>query len=564
VLVEKAISSFKKVIPIVCGITDQGFYCDFIAYEWLKEDDAIFIEKWIQEHGSNITVKFLDSESEDILKKERSKLFEIYGDIKVKGLSVNDYSSLVKGLWNFDLNVQQVVVKITNISAHNPSPNIRLLRVSGIAFCSKEELESYLNYMEEIVKRDHRILGRKLDLYSFHEEAGIGLVLFHPKGMIIRQELINMMSEVNRNLNYMEVYTPHVYRAELWKISGHYEHYRDKMLLFPVKDEEYGVKPMNCPGHILIYKTSLKSYRDLPFKLSEFGTVYRWEQEGELYGLLRLRGFTQDDGHAFLREDQVKDEVKNILNEVLRILSVFGFKRDDVRISLSTRPLHSIGTDEQWSKAERALKEALDEIKMNYEIKEGEGAFYGPKIDVDFRDSLGRWWQCSTIQVDFALPERFDLYYIDQDNKPKRPVMVHRAILGSIERFMAIIIENFGGKLPTWLSPIQVIVIPITNAQNEYALKVAQLIKSRNIRVTVDLSPDTLGKKIKNSYEQGIPYLIIVGKKEAESNTISVRSRGGKEIRNVDINKFIELITEEITTRSLTLHAMDSLIGNIS
>lgn len=563
-MVEKAVSSFKKVIPIVCGVTNQGFYCDFIAYEWLKEDDALFIEKWVQEHGSNITVELLDSEHEESLKRDRSKLFEIYGDIKVRGVSVNGYSSLVKGLLDFDFSVGQVVVKITNISAHNPSPDVRLLRVSGIAFSSREELENYLKYMEEIARRDHRVLGRKLDLYSFHEEAGIGLVLFHPKGMIIRQELINLMSEVNRNLNYMEVYTPHVYRAELWKISGHYEHYRDKMLLFPVKDEEYGVKPMNCPGHILIYKSSLKSYRDLPFKLSEFGTVYRWEQEGELYGLLRLRGFTQDDGHAFLREDQVKDEVKSILNEVLRILSLFGFKRDDVKVSLSTRPLHSIGTDEQWSKAERALKEALEEINMNYEVKEGEGAFYGPKIDVDFRDSLGRWWQCSTIQVDFALPERFDLYYIDQDNKPKRPVMVHRAILGSIERFMAIIIENFGGKLPTWLSPIQVIVIPITNAQNEYALKVAQLIKSKNIRVIVDLSSDTLNKKIKNSYDQGIPYLVIVGKKEEESNTISIRSRGGKEVRNVNINQFIELITEEITTRSLTLHAIDVLMKSVT
>lgn len=546
---------------MVCGVTEHGFYCDFIAYEWLKEDDAVLIEKWVEEHGSIINVNMLSPDHENDLKKERYKLFELYGNINVRALSVNGHSSLVKGTWNFDSNIQQVVVKITNISAHNPNPEVRLLRVSGIAFSSKEELKNYLNYMEEIAKRDHRVLGRKLDLYSFHEEAGIGLVLFHPRGMIIRQELINMMTEVNKNLNYMEVYTPHVYRAELWKISGHYEHYRDKMLLFPVKDEEYGVKPMNCPGHILIYKSSLRSYRDLPFKLSEFGTVYRWEQEGELYGLLRLRGFTQDDGHAFLREDQVKDEVKNILNEVLRILGLFGFKKDDVKVSLSTRPAHSIGTDEQWNKAEKALKEALDEIKMTYEIKEGEGAFYGPKIDVDFRDSLGRWWQCSTIQVDFALPERFDLYYIDQDNKPKRPVMVHRAILGSIERFMAIIIENFGGKLPTWLSPIQVTVIPITNAQNEYALKITQLLKSKNIRAIADLSADTLGKKIKNSYEQGIPYLIIVGKKEEESNKISIRSRGGKEARNVDISKFIELITREISTRSLTLYTIDSLIN---
>ncbi|MGB9730082.1 MAG: threonine--tRNA ligase [Thermoprotei archaeon] len=559
-LVEKAVSNFKRVVPLVCCVLDQGFYCDFIAEEWLKEEDVIQIEKWVNANGFNVVVNSLGPEEEGVLKKNRSKVFEIYGNIKVSALSVNGYSSLLKGSWNFSSVSQQVVVKITNISAHNPSPDIRLLRVSGIAFGSKEELDHYLRYTEELAKRDHRVLGRKLDLYSFHEEAGIGLVLFHPKGMIIRQELINLMREVNKNLNYMEVYTPHVYRAELWKVSGHYEHYRDKMLLFNVKDEEYGVKPMNCPGHILIYKSSLKSYRDLPFKLSEFGTVYRWEQEGELYGLLRLRGFTQDDGHAFLREDQVKDEVKNILNEVIRILGLFGFKKDDVRISLSTRPSHSIGTDEQWRKAEKALKEALDEIEMNYEIKEGEGAFYGPKIDVDFRDSLGRWWQCSTIQVDFALPERFDIYYIDQDNKPKRPVMVHRALLGSIERFMAIIIENFSGRLPTWLSPIQVTVIPITNAQNEYAIKVARLLESKGIRVTMDLSPDTLNKKIKNAHDQSIPYIIIVGKREAETGKISIRARGGKEAKDIELNTFIESLSNEISIRSLTQYAIDSLI----
>lgn len=544
----------------MCGILDQGFYCDFVAEEWLKEEDAIEIEKWVEANGSNVVLSTLSPEEEEVLKKSRSKVFEIYGNVRVSALSVNGYASLLKGSWNFNSVHQQVVVKITNISAHNPSADVRLLRVSGIGFSSKEELNGYLKYIEELAKRDHRVLGRKLDLYSFHEEAGVGLVLFHPKGMIVRQELINMMREVNRNLNYMEVYTPHVYRAELWKISGHYEHYRDKMLLFKVKDDEYGVKPMNCPGHILIYKSSLKSYRDLPFKLSEFGTVYRWEQEGELYGLLRLRGFTQDDGHAFLREDQVKDEVKNILNEVLRILGLFGFKKDDVKISLSTRPLHSIGTDEQWNKAEKALKAALDEVKMNYEIKEGEGAFYGPKIDVDFRDSLGRWWQCSTIQVDFALPERFDIYYIDQDNKPKRPVMVHRAILGSIERFMAIIIENFAGRLPTWLSPIQVIVIPITSAQNEYAMKVAQLIESKGIRVAIDLSSDTLNKKIKNAHDKSIPYIVIVGRKESETGTISIRARGGREAKNIEIDTFVKLLSDEISTRSLSQYAIDALI----
>ena len=368
---------------------------------------------------------------------------------------------------------------------------------------------------------------------------------------MIWSELVELIREVNRRLGYREVYTPHVYRAELWRVSGHYRLYRDKMLIFEVDGEEYGVKPMNCPGHILIYKSRPRSYKELPIRYSEFGTVYRWEQSGELYGLLRVRGFTQDDGHAFLRKDQVKDEVKAIIRAIYWIFQLFGFKEEDIKVSLSTRPEKSIGTEEQWEKATSALKEALEELGINYILKEGEGAFYGPKVDVDFRDSLGRWWQCSTIQVDFALPERFDLTYKDADGWLRRPVMIHRALLGSIERFMAIIIENFAGKLPTWLAPTQVAVLPITRKQEQYAEKIYNTLLENGFRAELWDASTTISKRIKRAYELGIPYMVIVGKREEESELITVRGRGNVEVRLIALEQFIEMLKREISGRLL-------------
>ncbi len=318
---------------------------------------------------------------------------------------------------------------------------------------------------------------------------------------------------------------------------------------------------MNCPGHILIYKSEPRSYKDLPIKLSEFGTVYRWEKRGELYGLLRVRGFTQDDGHAFLREDQVKDEVKNILKAVIELLSIFGFKEKDIRFNLSTKPDQYIGTDEMWDKATSALREALEELKLRYNIKEKEGAFYGPKIDVEFRDSLGRWWQCSTIQVDFALSERFNLEYILPDGSKARPVMVHRAILGSIERFMAIILEHFAGRLPTWLSPIQVVILPLTQKQSRYANEVASMMKDKEIRVEVWEATETLSKRIKKAYDQAIPYIIIIGENEEKNKTITIRGRRNLQARNVDPKEFIKLLEIEIKNRDLQQTAIMKILG---
>ncbi len=443
-----------------------------------------------------------------------------------------------------------LAVGLLGVSAHNPSPNATLLRVRGVAFEDEVKLKAYIEFLRELRARDHRFLGRKLDLFTINELSGPGLPLFHPKGMVVWRGLVELIREVNRRLGYMEVYTPHVYRAELWRVSGHYHLYRDKMLIFKVGDEEYGVKPMNCPGHILIYKSRPRSYRELPIRYSEFGTVYRWEQSGELYGLLRVRGFTQDDGHAFLREDQVKDEVKAIIREVYWILRLFGFREGDVRVSLSTRPEKSIGTEEQWRKATEALMEALEELGIQYTVKEGEGAFYGPKVDVDFRDSLGRWWQCSTIQVDFALPERFDLTYKGPDGTLKRPVMIHRALLGSIERFMAIIIENYAGKLPTWLAPIQVAVLPITRRQEDYAIAIHGRLVREGFRAEIWDASTTVSRRIKRSYELGIPYIVIVGRGEEELGKITVRGRGNVEARLITLGQFIEVLKREVETRS--------------
>ncbi|TRM97924.1 threonine--tRNA ligase, partial [Sulfolobus sp. F1] len=472
--------------PVNVGLGERDFYVD------IESDSSISLE-----------------EAKKVI-KETDIAFELRGDtveyngMKIKIEANEPISSLIPKYF-----------EILNISTHHPQPGIQYVRIRGVAFETEEQLKDYLSWLEKAQETDHRLIGERLDLFSFHEEAGSGLVLFHPKGQIIRNELINFMREINDSMNYQEVYTSHVYKSDLWKISGHYTLYRDKLILFNMEGEEYGVKPMNCPGHILIYKSKPRTYRDLPIRLSEFGHVYRWEKKGELYGLLRVRGLVQDDGHIFLREDQLKDEVKTLIKKVLEVWGKFGFKQDDIRAYVSTRPDESIGTDEQWEKATNALIDALKEVGMNYGIKDKEGAFYGPKIDFDVRDSLGRWWQLSTIQVDFNLPERFKIEYTDKDGSKKRPVMVHRAILGSIDRCMAILLEHFMGKLPTWLSPIQVRILPITDEVNDYAEKLFNELKSNKIRVEISYAGETLSKRIKTAYDEGVPYLLIVGKKEA-------------------------------------------------
>lgn len=544
ILASATIASRYGFKPMGCSVSDRGVACDFESggkYPSIEE-----IQKLLEKLAGN-SIQCRDSAEGVWLELGRTRLCSINGVEVPLDPGVDPEPT------------DEIYIHVFNVSSHNPREDWRLLRINMAGFPDPESREAFLAWYREAEKRDHRILGRKLDLFSFHDAAGPGLVLYHPRGQIVREELIRLVREINERLGYREVYTPHVYRSLLWRISGHIQHYRDKMILAKVEGDEYGVKPMNCPGHILIYKTLPRSYRDLPIKYSEFGTVYRWEKRGELYGLLRVRGFTQDDGHAFLREDQVKDEVKAILKELLWMLGLFGFHGEDIKISLSTRPEDYIGTPEAWDKATQALRDALDELGLDYEVKEGEGAFYGPKIDVDFRDSLGRWWQCGTIQVDFNLPERFGLEYTDRDGTKKRPVMVHRALLGSVERFMAILIENFAGRLPTWLSPIQVAVVPVSKKHLGYAEEIAGELRARGVRVEVRGGSESLSKRVREAYADAIPYILVVGGREMENRSVTVRARGNVTVRNVPLEKFIELLQEEIGERSLAQTVVEKL-----
>lgn len=522
------LSDNKK--PVEIGLGERDFYVDIDSNTSLTLDEAKKYAKYTEYNFSIVDNKVKYGNAEILL--------------NANGISPSGTPKYFE---------------ILNISTHHPTPDRQYVRIRGVAFETEEQLKDYLSWLEKASETDHRVIGEKLDLFSFPEEAGPGLVLYHPKGQIIRNELIQYMREINESMGYQEVYTSHVYRTILWKISGHYNMYRDKMLIFNHEDEELGIKPMNCPAHILIYKSKPRSYKDLPIRFSEFGNVYRWEKKGELYGLLRVRGFTQDDGHIFLREDQLRDEVKLLISKTLEVLSKFGFKGDDVKINLSTRPDESIGTDEQWEKATKALIDALNDLNLKYAIKEKEGAFYGPKIDFEIKDSLGRWWQLSTIQVDFNLPERFKLEYVDADGSKKRPVMVHRAIYGSIDRFFAILLEHFRGKLPTWLCPVQVRILPINPDVREYANKIYEEFKKRRVRAEVDSEGETLAKRIKKAYDDGVPYIIIVGRKEMDSNTVTLRGRGNIEVRNVELSKCVNAITEEILNRDLTNTALEKV-----
>jgi threonyl-tRNA synthetase len=424
----------------------------------------------------------------------------------------------------------------------------RLQRIYGTAFFTKEELDKYLYLLEEAKKRDHRKLGVELDLFSVHEEAGAGLIYWHPKGSIIRKVIEDFWEEEHLKNGYKLVNIPHIARIDLWETSGHMNFYQEYMYSpMDIEGKEYIIKPMNCPGHILIYKTKVRSYRDLPIRLAELGTVYRYERSGVLHGLLRVRGFTQDDAHIFCRPEQLEDEIVGVIKFVLFMLNTFGFS--DYDVALSTRPEKYVGTVESWEKATDALKKALEKVKLPYTVNPGEGVFYGPKIDIKIKDSLGRAWQCSTIQVDFNLPERFDITFIDTSGQPCRPIMIHRALLGSLERFFGVLIEHYGGAFPAWLAPVQVTVLTITDSQIEYGRKVYGLLQEKSIRVETSFDNEKIDKKIRDAQLQKIPYMLIVGNREVESETVSVRRRDQKDLGPVKVDKFIENILKEIENR---------------
>lgn len=435
--------------------------------------------------------------------------------------------------------------KISGAYWRGDQKNPQMQRIYGLAFESKNELEEYVRIQEEIAKRDHRVLGPKLGLFLFHELAP-GIPFFEHKGTIVRNEIEKFVREVSYGEGYREVKLPQMFDSELWKISGHWDHYKDDMFVFDVENKKFALKPMNCPGHMLLYKQNLYSYKDLPLRFAETTVLYRHELSGVLGGLTRTRAFAQDDCHIFLTFDQIADEVTELLGRTKKIFDTFGMDIEDVVIS--TMPDGALGTKKDWEVAEEALAKALKKAKWKYEINPKDGAFYGPKIDMRIKDVLGRKWQLATIQLDFQMPKRFGLEYVDKKGEKQTPIVIHRALLGSFERFLAIAIEHFAGAFPTWLAPVQVKILPITDKQNKYAHTMATELATEQIRVEVDDRSESVGKKIREAEMQKIPYMLVVGEKEAKAKTVAIRSHG-KDLGSMKLEKFTDKITEEIKKR---------------
>lgn len=425
--------------------------------------------------------------------------------------------------------------------------NKMLTRIYGTAFLTKEELEAYLHMMEEAKKRDHRKLGKELGLF-FMSEYGPGFPFFLPNGMKLRNTLLDYWREIHSQNNYVEISTPVILNRTLWETSGHWDHYKENMYTTVIDEQDYAVKPMNCPGSILVYQNEPRSYRDLPLRMGELGLVHRHEKSGQLHGLMRVRCFTQDDAHIFMTPDQIEGEIAEVVKMIDSVYQLFGFK---YHVELSTRPEDSMGSDEDWAMAEQGLKNALDDIGLPYVINEGDGAFYGPKIDFHLEDSIGRTWQCGTIQLDFQLPQRFELEYMGADGQKHRPIMIHRVCFGSVERFIGILIEHFAGAFPTWLSPVQVKVIPVSDKTLDYGKEVLAELKAAGIRAEIDDRAEKMGFKIREAQMKKIPYMLVVGPKEAEEHKVSVRSRFAGDEGSEDVAAFIASIKQEIAERAL-------------
>lgn len=438
--------------------------------------------------------------------------------------------------------------KLTSIAGaywRGSEKNKMLTRIYGTAFANKTDLESYLAMMEEAKKRDHRKLGKELGLFMFAEE-GPGFPFFLPKGMTLKNTLIDYWREIHYRDGYQEVSTPIILSRKLWENSGHWDHYKDNMYTTVIDEEDYAVKPMNCPGGMLVYKNQPHSYRDLPLKVGELGLVHRHEKSGQLHGLMRVRCFTQDDAHIFMRDDQIEDQIKGVTKLINEVYTQFGF---EYFVELSTRPEDSMGSDEDWEMATNGLKKALEDMGLDYIVNEGDGAFYGPKIDFHLRDSLGRTWQCGTIQLDFQMPQRFDLEYTAEDGSKKRPIMIHRVCFGSIERFIGILIEHFAGKFPLWLAPVQVKVIPVSEKSMDYATGVYEKLKAAGIRTELDHKDEKVGYKIRQAQLEKVPYMLVLGEKEAAEGAITVRSRDKGDLGAAGLDGFIEDIKRMIETK---------------
>ncbi|EGS30962.1 threonine--tRNA ligase [Peptoniphilus sp. oral taxon 375 str. F0436] len=532
---------------------DTGFYYDIDLDHRFTPDDLEKIEaemkKIIKENYPVEKEVVSRQEALDLFKeKGQSYKIELIEDLdqdeEISLYRIVDFVDLCRGPHLKTIKGIKAIKLLSIAGAYwRGDENKKMLqRIYGISFEKKKDLDAYLERLEEAEKRDHRKLGKELDLFSMHEE-GPGFPFFHPKGMIIRNELENFWRNIQIEKGYGEIRTPMILNEDLWHRSGHWDHYKDNMYFTKIDGEDYAIKPMNCPGSILVYKNSPHSYRDFPLKLSEFGQVHRHELSGALHGLFRVRTFTQDDAHIFCLPEQIQQEVTDVIELANILYNTFGFK---YHVELSTRPENSMGTDQQWNLAIEALKGALEANHMDYEINEGDGAFYGPKIDYHLEDAIGRTWQCGTIQLDFQLPERFDLTYVDENGGKSQPVMLHRALLGSIERFMGILIEHYAGKFPLWLSPVQVEIIPVSEKFADYARKVEDQLKKAGLRVHLDQRSEKVGYKIRQAQLNKVNYMLVLGEKEVEAKTISVRGRDGLEKQDVKLEDFIQDLEKEI------------------
>ncbi len=531
---------------------DNGFYYDFLLPSSLTPADLKKIEKEMREIISK-DLKFEKSELLVIeaLKLEKGQQFkkELIEDLKNQGeksvsfYKLGDFVDLCKGP-----HVQSTTElkdsgwklnKIAGAYWRGSEKNQMLQRIYGLAFETKEELEKYEKVLQEAEKRDHRKLGASMNLFSFHEE-GPGFPFWHPKGMILWNLLLDWWREEHKNAGYLEVKTPIILSKNLWEESGHWDHYKDNMYFTKIDDRDFAIKPMNCPGGILIYKNAHHSYKEFPLRIAEIGLVHRHELAGVLHGLMRVRAFHQDDAHIYCLPEQIESEVNKIIDLIDQMYGKLGLK---YHLELSTRPTEgSIGSDEMWKKAEKSLKKALENRKIEYKINPGDGAFYGPKIDFHIEDAIGRTWQTGTIQLDFAMPERFGLEYVDKDGAKKRPVMLHRVVFGSLERFIGILLEHFAGALPVWLAPIQAIVLPISDKHLNYAEKIADELKEKNIRVELDDRSESVGRKIRDAEMQKIPYMLIIGDKEIEAQKVAIRKYGEGDKGQMDISELIKEI----------------------
>ena len=559
-ILAQAVQSIYPDTKVTIGpVIDDGFYYDFYTDRNFTEDDLKLFENKMHE----ILEKNVSFEKEVINKNEALKIFsnmgETFKEEIINDLDESQEISLYKqGDW-FDLCRGPHLPNSTFIKSfkllsvagsywRGDETRESLQRIYGTAFSNPKDLKKHLKIIEEAKKRDHRKLGKELDLFSINDEIGPGLVLWHPNGSVIRNIIENYWREKHIESGYQIIYTPHIAKANLWETSGHLEFYSENMFSqMEIDTNKYQTKPMNCPFHIMIYKNGLRSYKELPIKYAEIGTVYRYERSGVLHGLFRARGFTQDDAHIFCSLDQIEQEVNDVIDLTTEFLKKFGFS--EYEIFVSTKPSKYVGSDDEWSSATNSLKKSLDNKSLKYSIDEGGGAFYGPKIDLKIKDVLGRSWQCSTVQVDFNLPKRFDLEYISSNNQRLQPVMIHRAIFGSFERFFGILIEHYGGAFPTWLAPYQLKLLSVSDEQVEYVNDIADNLRSAGIRVDIDNRNEKLGLKIRESEISKVPYIGIVGKNELENETISLRKYGGKQIGELKTNKLLELINDELSGR---------------